>query len=57
MNVMIENLNSIESQQYPLGEQGICHVRADAVDEKLDSERHEQGVDVKAVTPHRFSLE
>lgn len=95
MNMMIENLNSIEPQQHrPIileneasdmllfdflqeliyykdseqlllrvtkaivwEEKGIYYLRADAVGEKLDPERHEQGVDVKAVTLHRFSLE
>jgi SHS2 domain-containing protein len=33
------------------------HLRAEAVGEELDPARHEQGVDVKAVTLHRFSLE
>jgi SHS2 domain-containing protein len=37
--------------------EGKYHLRAEAVGEKLDLLRHEQGVDVKAVTLHRFSLE
>jgi|SRR5699024_3350294 len=38
------------------GEKGAYSLRADAVGEKLDLQRHEQGVDVKAVTLHHFSL-
>lgn len=38
-------------------EQDGYRLQADAVGETLDPERHEQGVDVKAVTLHRFSLE
>jgi SHS2 domain-containing protein len=94
MNVMIENLNSIEPKQHRLlilenealdmllfdflqeliyykdseqlllrvakvsirEKQGIYYLRAEAVGEKLDPQRHEQGVDVKAVTLHRFGL-
>ena len=37
--------------------EGKYHLRAEAVGEELDPLRHEQGVDVKAVTLHRFSLE
>lgn len=36
---------------------GLYHLRANAAGELLDPARHEQGVDVKAVTLHRFSLE
>lgn len=36
---------------------GRWHVRAQAVGEVLDPARHAQGVDVKAVTLHRFRLE
>ncbi|MGR6036296.1 MAG: archease [Candidatus Nitrosoglobus sp.] len=35
---------------------GTYYLQADAVGEKLDPQRHQQGVDVKAVTLHRFSL-
>ncbi|QBQ55280.1 archease [Nitrosococcus wardiae] len=38
-------------------EQGTYYLQTDAVGEKLNPHRHEQGVDVKAVTLHRFSLE
>jgi SHS2 domain-containing protein len=38
-------------------EKDIYYLRADAVGERLDSQRHQQGIDVKAVTLHRFSLE
>jgi Uncharacterized conserved protein len=37
--------------------EGKYHVCAEAIGEELDPIRHEQGVDVKAVTLHRFSLE
>lgn len=37
--------------------QGNYYLQADAAGEKLNPQRHEQGVDVKAVTLHRFSLE
>lgn len=37
-------------------ERGTYYLQADAVGEKLDPQRHQQGVDVKAVTLHRFSL-
>jgi SHS2 domain-containing protein len=36
---------------------GNYHLYAVATGEPLDPARHEQGVDVKAVTLHRFSLE
>lgn len=35
----------------------LYHLTASAKGEKLDPERHEQRVDVKAVTLHRFQLE
>jgi SHS2 domain-containing protein len=38
-------------------ESGLYRLRANATGEPLDPIRHEQGVDVKAVTLHRFSLE
>jgi SHS2 domain-containing protein len=37
--------------------QGTFFLKANAVGEQLDPARHGQGVDVKAVTLHRFSLE
>lgn len=37
--------------------QGSFFLKADAVGEQLDPARHDQGVDVKAVTLHRFALE
>ena len=48
----------LRAQQVQIEEKhGNYHLSAVAQGEKLDPERHEQRVDVKAVTLHRFQLE
>ena len=48
----------LRSQNISIKEKlGNFYLNATAQGEKLDSDRHHQGVDVKAVTLHRFKLE